>query len=59
MIVLPTLAPIACSVVPPSAISEDEAGHRPLTTVGCADPRTACFYARRALELAPRLGVQV
>src|SRR2546426_8163819 len=42
MIVLPTPAPIACSVVPPSAISEDEAGHRPLTTVGCADPRTAC-----------------
>ena len=24
-----------------------------------ADPRTACFYARRALELAPRLGVHV
>ncbi len=23
------------------------------------DPRTACFYARRALELAPRLGVHV
>jgi type I restriction enzyme R subunit len=23
------------------------------------DPRTACFYARRSLELAPRLGVHI
>jgi type I restriction enzyme R subunit len=23
------------------------------------DPRTACFYARRALDTAPRLGVHV
>src|SRR5438477_1761488 len=54
MIVLPTPAPIACSVVPPSAISEDEAGHRPLTTVGCADPRTACVTNTFAPTECPR-----
>src|SRR5437763_5118387 len=54
MIVLPTPAPIACSVVPPSAISENEAGHRPLTTVGCADPRTDCVTNTFAPTDPPR-----